>query len=142
MIQISLDTFLNQTITFNRRGREYQENQFNQTLKTKEAEQEKELVYENKKTELPQTPGGEQLGDHVDSGGGIIDPIIVQLDNIVVLEGLEQVNLRVQLLQLLRRLHNVLRADPVPRNLNSVHFVKRFVPAIVQQSNNNIQRIQ
>lgn len=96
-------------------------------------------MYENKKTELPQTPGGEQLGDHVDSGGGIIDPIIVQLDYIVVLQGLEQVNLRIQLLQLLRRLHNVLRADPVPRNLDSVHFVKRLVSALVQNQKTTLK---
>jgi len=82
-------------------------------------------------TVLPQVAGGEELSDDVDGPLLVVDPRGVELEDVLVLERPQQLDLRLEPLQLLRGSH-----DPAgylhfgPRHLDAVHRVEAFVDCL------------
>lgn len=67
---------------------------------------------------LPESARGEQLSDKIDVTLRGVNPGGIELHNVLVLQGLEKVDLTVQPLQVLRALQEIIQLHLVPGNLN------------------------
>lgn len=73
---------------------------------------------------LSEGAGGEELSDEVEGSPVGIDPRSVELDDGLMIEILQEVNLRVESLQLIRRAENIVELHLAPSHLHPKHFVE------------------
>lgn len=78
---------------------------------------------------LPQGTRRENLSDEIDIFGLRVHPRIVELDDVFMLQGFEQVDFWVKALKILWTLQDILHFDLIPGHFYAVHFIKSSVAA-------------
>lgn len=78
---------------------------------------------------LPQCTRRENLSNEVDIFGLRVHPRIVELDDVFMLQGFEQVDFWVKALKILWTLQDILHFDLIPGDFYTVHFIKSSVAA-------------
>lgn len=88
------------------------------------------VVWVKERNVLPETPRSEKLSNDVNSLVLIIDPRVVEPDDITVLQRFQKTHFRVEPLQGVRRLQDIIYSDLIPRDLNPINFIEGLVTGI------------
>jgi len=76
---------------------------------------------------LPETSRREQLCDDINCLTLVINPRIIKLHNISMLERLQKMNFCVEPIEIIWTLHHLIYVDLIPCNLNAFDLIKCLV---------------